>query len=282
LRDKSRSLRQDSPRPSPMSLFVYRSRSFYRLYSLVLFVYGVWFLVGLFVVGAQLPTPLGPWADFIFMALAALVLFLHLVSHAPAGIACLALLLIGGLGGVVEWIGAATGWPFGHYRYTGAFGPRLAGSLPLSIPLAWWVIVWPIHSVLYSALAGRQGSVWIPFFTAFGAVWVDLLLEPVATGVRGYWIWEQEGFYYGVPLLNFAGWYLTALVLSFLTQLFLPHTPFKRGQLLVPVLVLTTTLVPFLLVSVLEGFVGPTVIGLLFLAAFLYLARGTRRSRLSQ
>jgi len=100
--------------------------------------------------------------------------------------------------------------------------------------------------------------------------------------VRGYWIWEQEGFYYGVPLLNFAGWYLTALVLSFLTQLFLPHTPFKRGQLLVPVLVLTTTLVPFLLVSVLEGFVGPTVIGLLFLAAFLYLARGTRRSRLSQ
>jgi uncharacterized membrane protein len=41
---------------------------------------------------------------------------------------------------VIETIGTLTAFPFGDYRYTTLFGPML-GVVPLTIPLAWHVVV---------------------------------------------------------------------------------------------------------------------------------------------
>jgi putative membrane protein len=35
----------------------------------------------------------------------------------------------------------------------------------------------------------------------------DLLIDPVATRVLHFWTWHQPGIFYGVPLVNFAGWF---------------------------------------------------------------------------
>ena len=35
---------------------------------------------------------------------------------------------------------------------------------------------------------------------------LDLLIDPLASGPLGYWIWEAKGWFCGVPLVNFFGW----------------------------------------------------------------------------
>jgi len=265
-----------------MSLFVYRSKKFNRLYGLVFFLYTVWFAVGLFVLGLGLETPIGPWADFVFIALAALLLFLHLSGYSNLGATLMIFLVFAVISGGVEAIGAMTGFPFGSYTYTDQFGPVLFGVLPVAIPLAWWVIVWPLHCLVHSAFAGRRSVMMIPVFTAIGAVVADLIIEPAATLVRGYWLWEGPGVYYGVPWVNFLGWFGTAFVLSFLAQTLLPHSPFKREELRVPVWVLTSTILTFVVVSVAHGKWGVLFVAALFFFGVWRLVKSARSTSLSQ
>jgi len=41
----------------------------------------------------------------------------------------------------------------------------------------------------------------------------DLALDPAMSRLMPYWIWGREGPYYGMPLLNLVGWYVTGVVL---------------------------------------------------------------------
>lgn len=55
----------------------------------------------------------------------------------------------------------------------------------------------------------------VPLLTAGIAVVFDLFLDPIAVKA-GYWVWFVEGtVYYGIPLLNYVGWF----VLMFLAPL---------------------------------------------------------------
>ena len=55
----------------------------------------------------------------------------------------------------------------------------------------------------------------VPLVTAGIAVVFDLFLDPIAVQA-GYWVWFVEGtVYYGIPLLNYVGWF----VLMFLAPL---------------------------------------------------------------
>jgi len=265
-----------------MSLFIYRSKRFNRFYGVTLFLYSVWFLVGLFVVGASIQTPFGEWADFIFITLAALVLLLHFATQVHGRSVFSVFLLFVLVSGLMETIGALTGVPFGSYTYTDQFGPMLFGVLPAAIPLAWWVIVWPIHCLVKSALAGTGVVLWIPVLTGIGAVLADLIIEPAATLVRGYWGWEGGGIYYGVPWTNFLAWFGTAFLLSLMTQLFFPHTPLKKVQLRTPVWVLGTTIITFVLVSVVTGKWWVLIPAGLFFYGIRWLYRSSRTDSLSQ
>ena len=62
-----------------------------------------------------------------------------------------------------------------------------------------------------------QPRLWwqVPLATGAIAVVLDLFIDPVAVAA-GYWIWLVKGtVYYGIPLLNYVGWF----VLMFLTPL---------------------------------------------------------------
>jgi hypothetical protein len=62
-----------------------------------------------------------------------------------------------------------------------------------------------------------QPRLWwkVPLATGLIAVLVDLFIDPIAVA-RGYWVWTMPGdVYYGIPLLNFVGWF----VLMFLAPL---------------------------------------------------------------
>ena len=128
------------------------------------------------------------------------------------------------LSAVVSWlfeeVGVATGLVYGPYHYTGYLGTKL-GEVPLLIPLAWFMMIYPSYVVAGLVLGRRpfgtpRGPVRLVTLAAAGAVvmtaW-DLVVDPILSGpsVRA-WIWESGGPYYGVPIHNYAGWLLTTLV----------------------------------------------------------------------
>ncbi len=41
----------------------------------------------------------------------------------------------------------------------------------------------------------------------------DLALDPAMSYATNYWVWGEAGPYYGMPLLNLFGWYVTGLLL---------------------------------------------------------------------
>jgi uncharacterized membrane protein len=37
----------------------------------------------------------------------------------------------------------------------------------------------------------------------------DLTIDPMMSTINGNWVWHDGGSYFGVPVSNFLGWYLT-------------------------------------------------------------------------
>jgi uncharacterized membrane protein len=115
----------------------------------------------------------------------------------------------------VEWIGSSTGMPFGAYTYTAALQPQL-GGVPLLIPLAWLMMLPTAWAVAY-AITGRQRGGWFSLVSALAFTAWDFFLDPQMVG-WGFWIWEPPGGYFGIPWLNFAGWLLSAALLTLLAR----------------------------------------------------------------
>lgn len=113
----------------------------------------------------------------------------------------------------IETIGAITGIPFGDYHYTDRFGPVL-GVVPLTIPLAWHVVVTNALFVVRAILphASRLAEAAL---TGLLCMLYDCILEPFATTVKHYWIWSEGT----IPPLNYVAWFVLSALLA---RLFAP------------------------------------------------------------
>jgi len=112
-----------------------------------------------------------------------------------------------------ELIGTTYGLPFGVYRYTDMLGPQWFGRVPYLIPLGWFGMAIPSYVLAYAALPARRHR-WLRMgLGAFILATWDLSLDPAMSYLTSYWTWGEAGIYYGMPLLNLGGWYLTGLVL---------------------------------------------------------------------
>ncbi len=131
---------------------------------------------------------------------------------------------------VLENTSILTGFPFGHYNYTDALGPKLF-LVPLLIGPAYFAngyFAWVIGNILVGEL--RRGSsvvltVAVPFISAFVMVMWDLTFDPRASTIQHQWIWEQGGGYFGVPLTNYLGWFFTVYLFLELFALFVRFRP---------------------------------------------------------
>ncbi len=85
------------------------------------------------------------------------------------------------------------------------------GTCGTCLLLAEGIVVRPHQDMLTE----RRLWLFVPLLTAGIAVVFDLFLDPIAV-TAGYWVWFVEGtVYYGIPLLNYVGWF----VLMFLAPL---------------------------------------------------------------
>jgi putative membrane protein len=129
--------------------------------------------------------------------------------------AAAALLLVAGGGGLLaEAAGVATGIPFGRYAYAGTLGPAVLG-VPLVIPLAWVMMAWPAYLV-GARLGARRGRAARVLTAAAALASWDLFLDPQMVDA-GHWRWVDPSPALpgvpAVPLTNYAGWALVAVVL---------------------------------------------------------------------
>lgn len=122
--------------------------------------------------------------------------------------------------GVVERVGTDTGLPFGRYAYTEALRPQIA-RVPAIVPLAWFGMGLPSREAAHAALGQHSTPVRrIALGSAAMTAW-DLFLDPQMVG-EGYWAWVKRGAYRGIPLSNFAGWFLTGLGIMALFEVLMP------------------------------------------------------------
>lgn len=125
-----------------------------------------------------------------------------------------------GLSWLAECVGLHGGWLFsGAYRYHPDVAVVLPGGVPAFIPLAWFTLAsFPVMVLRRlspprpeKARAGRR-VLDKSARAAIAMVACDLSLDPVAVSL-GLWSWEQPGSYFGVPWMNFAGWWVVAFVI---------------------------------------------------------------------
>jgi len=132
----------------------------------------------------------------------------------------------------MEIIGTKTGLIFGgKYKFdlNKSPGPSFLG-IPLVIPLAWSGLIYMslnfsshllAEMVNYSqspnmiAIASRSyflRGTSLLFLPSLLLMIIDLVLDPIAVDEKR-WKWENPGSYYGVPILNFIGWFITAYLI---------------------------------------------------------------------
>jgi uncharacterized membrane protein len=127
---------------------------------------------------------------------------------------------------IFENLGVRTGFPYGHYYFTDLMGPKLF-AVPLQLGLAYlgmaylsWTLARLILGDVRTTLHGSH-VVTLPLVAAFVMVAWDFSQDPVWSTILHLWIWRDGGAYFGVPVSNFLGWYLTVYVFYQLFALYL-------------------------------------------------------------
>jgi putative membrane protein len=146
-------------------------------------------------------------------------------GHIIVGVIALAGILTGRVGGAwlpagialylislaSELLGTTVGVPFGPYHYTNGLGIKWFAHVPVLIPASWFMMALPSFA-LASRWVGGGRVMRIVVASGLLVSW-DLALDPAMSKLMPYWIWASEGAYYGMPLLNLVGWYVTGLAL---------------------------------------------------------------------
>jgi len=133
---------------------------------------------------------------------------------------------------VYENLSILTGFPFGLYHYSEILGLKLFHVPILIAPayLAAGYLAWTLAAVLLGSFGGPRNSGDLyrqSIVASFILTMWDLTLDPVAATIQRQWIWHQGGSYFGVPVVNFAGWLLCALTMFVCFSLYLVRGPTK-------------------------------------------------------
>ncbi len=112
-----------------------------------------------------------------------------------------------------ELLGTGYGIPFGAYSYSAVLKPMWMSRVPIGIPLSWFYMAIPAYAVSMHLLPNKKSSIRRVVLASFILMAWDLALDPAMSKATRYWEWGESGPYYGMPLLNLFGWYITGVAL---------------------------------------------------------------------
>jgi len=177
------------------------------------------------------------WAEGLLLVFALATTLFALARSLPAQNVITAAALIMLISGVAQLISSGTGIPFGSCVYTERMGPRLFGLLPWPVPLIWTVAILNSRGVARLILRPRRKvgkyGFWVIGLACLLTVVFDASLEPFASTINLYWLWEVPKnlpTWQGVPLTDFLGWAVTTLIiLAFVTLWLINKQPPRKS-----------------------------------------------------
>lgn len=183
----------------------------------------VWCLTAVVLLGLLLSAFI---PDLTMLVIVVQVGFVFLHGAQRYGRRAIGVFVVAGLviSNVLENLSIQTGFPFGHYHYTG-------GGKIFEVPwfigpayLATGYLAWIVATVLLGDV--RRNASWLttigtPVVGAFAMTAWDLAMDPKFSTIEGHWIWENGGGFFGVPLGNFLGWTFTVYLFMQVFALYL-------------------------------------------------------------
>lgn len=116
----------------------------------------------------------------------------------------------------IENLGVATGFPFGAYTFLVAPDLPHVGAIPIIVGPLYFGIGYPAWFIACLLLdsdvggpANRRELAFAPVVAAFTLTQWDVVMDPANATIGRAWAWFESGGYFGVPLSNFLGWFLT-------------------------------------------------------------------------
>jgi uncharacterized membrane protein len=138
---------------------------------------------------------------------------------------------------IIENIGAATGFPFGHYQFEVGAGLPHVGRIPIIVGPLWFgagYFSWVVAAALLNGADRRLDRAFnffaLPIVAAFVMTQWDLVMEPAESTIAGAWIWHDGGADFGVPLSNCGGWLLTSWLFFQAFAFYLRRWSMQRSQ----------------------------------------------------
>ena len=122
------------------------------------------------------------------------------------------------IGNIFENIGVLTGFPFGHYYFTELMGPKIF-QVPVFLGFAYIgmaYLSWVLANVILENTGVRTSGrnvVLVPLLASLIMTSWDLSQDAIWSTYLHLWTWPRGGIYFGVPISNFLGWYLTVFVI---------------------------------------------------------------------
>lgn len=111
-----------------------------------------------------------------------------------------------------ESLGVATGLVYGPYYYTDKLGLKFLGLVPYLIAVAWFMMMYPsfvmAEWIIPSSWTGAKRLLAIAAIGGLIMTAWDVVMDPIMVG-GNHWVWEVKGDFFGVPLQNYLGWWLT-------------------------------------------------------------------------
>jgi len=199
-----------------------------------------------------------------------------------------ALLFLGltfGVSLLFESVGVLTGWVYGPYHYTDRLGVKIFGLVPLLIPIAWFMMIYPSHVLVEQLVGANRGSglgrtIWVAGLSALAMTAWDLVMDPLMVAT-GNWVWEVEGAYFGIPIRNYGGWLVTTFSIYLLYRLIVarraPRPWGTSSQLFqsLPLLAYAVTCIGNAAVALEMGHPGPALVGFFCMGTLALLGIGT-------
>jgi bisanhydrobacterioruberin hydratase len=208
------------------------------------------------------------WTTSLFLGLQALILFILIYKTSRLFLSISVVLIIFISSFSIELLGLKTSYPFGTYTYSDILAPQLFG-VPAAIAFAWFSVT--VSSYLIAAdLYGKYGVFTISLISSALIFSTDILLEPFASFINGFWIWEGGR----IPLQNFISWLVIGFLFSLVVSQFIKPgklkelSPFIRK---IPYIILTLNVLNFLTLNLINNYIFISVIGTTIIVFILFL-----------
>lgn len=169
----------------------------------------------------QVGAVMGP---IMLLALVVLPSFISVLRQRGVVMGAISLIMVGSVVVGLEAASVESGLPYGRFTYDEAIIGKFLGTIPWFIPMAFGFVIFA---------AFWFGSFWTKSYARISlavlfTLAASVTIEPILS-ILGIRQWQSPGPFFGVPVLAFVGWFLTATLASGLLHLMWSDRPVHRG-----------------------------------------------------